>query len=199
VRPTTTRERSRRYQRQANSLQRQANNILEEQLSALNNMTQQQQFLQTPTDARPRGECPYCKELMVVGASTCPHCRTTGITWHSPVQPAPIEQSAPSKQSAPSSRSYRPYRHYVQQQVNPVRRQHQLSPEAAAGLEVCELRNQISKVALRREKMRRRLRGSTEIASCAVCNEKLPSNEAECFNCQYRELRKRIDQLTNKL
>ena len=73
VRPTTTRERSRMYQRRAN-------NLLEEQLYATQDLGQQQRN-QFSTDARPRGTCPACLELMLVGASTCPNCHTTGITW----------------------------------------------------------------------------------------------------------------------
>lgn len=70
MRLTTGRERSRRYQREANDL-------LEEQLDAMQNLAQPQ----TPSDTRPRGTCPACLEMMLRGASTCPHCHTTGITW----------------------------------------------------------------------------------------------------------------------
>ena len=35
-----------------------------------------------PNDTRPRETCPECLELMLVGASTCPHCHTNGITWY---------------------------------------------------------------------------------------------------------------------
>jgi DnaJ-class molecular chaperone len=34
-----------------------------------------------PNDTRPRGTCPECLEMMLVGASTCPYCQTTGIVW----------------------------------------------------------------------------------------------------------------------
>lgn len=74
IRPTTGRERARRYQRQAN-------NLLEEQLYAIQNLAQPQQVIQAPSDSRPRGTCPACMEMMLVGASTCPHCHTSGITW----------------------------------------------------------------------------------------------------------------------
>ena len=70
MRLTTGRERSRRYQREANDL-------LEEQLDAMQNLAQPQ----TPSDTRPRGTCPACLEMMLRGASTCPHCHTTGIIW----------------------------------------------------------------------------------------------------------------------
>jgi hypothetical protein len=76
LRPTTTRERSRRYQREANDL-------LEQQLHAIQNQAQPRnvtQVRQVPSDTRPRRACPECLEMMLVGASTCPHCRTTGIT-----------------------------------------------------------------------------------------------------------------------
>ena len=74
IRPTTGRERARKYQRQANDL-------LEEQLYAIQNLTQPQQVSQALSDSRPRGTCPACMEMMLVGASTCPHCQTSGITW----------------------------------------------------------------------------------------------------------------------
>jgi len=73
IRPTTGRERSRMYQRQANDL-------LEEQLYAIQNLSQQQ-VTPFPNDTRPRGTCPACHELMIVGASMCPHCQTEGIFW----------------------------------------------------------------------------------------------------------------------
>lgn len=73
IRPTTGRERSRMYQRQANDL-------LEEQLYAIQNLSQQQ-VTPFPNDTRPRGTCPACHELMIVGASMCPHCQTKGIFW----------------------------------------------------------------------------------------------------------------------
>ena len=76
LRPTTTRERSRRYQREANDL-------LEQQLYAIKGQAQPQiinQVRQVPNDTRPRRACPACLEMILVGASTCPHCRTTGIT-----------------------------------------------------------------------------------------------------------------------
>lgn len=101
VRPTTTRERSRMYQRRAN-------NLLEEQLYAIQDLGQQQ-GTQVPTDSRPRGTCPACLELMLVGASTCPHCHTTGVTWPSapaarppgitwPSAPAPNPQTVRKKE-----------------------------------------------------------------------------------------------------
>jgi DnaJ-class molecular chaperone len=77
--PQTTRERSRKYQREANAL-------LEEQLNAIENLAQQQ----SPTDARPRGTCPECLEMMLVGASTCPHCHTAGITWSTETTQEPV-------------------------------------------------------------------------------------------------------------
>ena len=76
LRPTTTRERSRRYQREANDL-------LEQQLYAIQDTAKTRnvtQVRQVPSDTRPRRACPACLEMMLVGASTCPHCRTTGIT-----------------------------------------------------------------------------------------------------------------------
>ena len=76
LRPTTTRERSRRYQREANDL-------LEQQLYAIQDQAKPRnvtQVRQVPNDSRPRRACPACLEMMLVGASTCPHCRTTGIT-----------------------------------------------------------------------------------------------------------------------
>ena len=73
IRPTTTRERSRLYQRQAND-------ILEEQLYALQDLSQQQ-VVSSPNDSRPRGTCPACHEFIVFGASTCRYCQTSGITW----------------------------------------------------------------------------------------------------------------------
>lgn len=88
IRPTTTRERSRMYQRRAN-------NLLEDQLNVMQNLAQQQ-FIQVPTDARPRGTCPACLELMVVGASTCPSCQTTRITWPS----APNQTSVSNRRDA---------------------------------------------------------------------------------------------------
>lgn len=78
--PQTTRERSRKYQREANEL-------LEEQLYAIQNLAQPQ----TPSDTRPRGTCPECLEMMLVGASTCPHCHTTGITWSTEIITEPVE------------------------------------------------------------------------------------------------------------
>ena len=78
IRPTTGRERARKYQRQAN-------NLSEEQLYTMQNLAQQQST-QVPNDMRRRGTCPACLEMMLVGASTCPHCQTTGITW--PGQPS---------------------------------------------------------------------------------------------------------------
>ena len=77
--PQTTRERSRKYQRQANEL-------LEDQLYAIQNLAQPQ----TPSDTRPRGECPSCKEMMLRGASTCPYCHTTGITWSTETRQEPV-------------------------------------------------------------------------------------------------------------
>jgi hypothetical protein len=76
--PQTTRERSRKYQREANDL-------LAEQLYAMQNLAQPQ----TPSDTRPRGKCPECLEMMLVGASTCPHCHTTGITWSTETRQEP--------------------------------------------------------------------------------------------------------------
>ncbi len=97
VRPTTGRERSRKYQRQTNQL-------LSGQLNALEWISQPsaqewdgrppsqpsaQEWdgrpLSQPSareqDGRPRRPCPACLEFMIEGASTCPHCQTSGITW----------------------------------------------------------------------------------------------------------------------
>jgi hypothetical protein len=62
LRPTTGRERSRRYQRQSNRL-------LEELVD--------QDFYGGPpasSDTRTRMECPACREYVVVGASICAFC-----------------------------------------------------------------------------------------------------------------------------
>jgi hypothetical protein len=32
-------------------------------------------------DVRPRGTCPACLEMILVGASKCMHCGTEGIIW----------------------------------------------------------------------------------------------------------------------
>ncbi len=91
IRPTTGRERARKYQRQANDL-------LEEQLYAIQNLAPQQQIQQPspfPNDTRPRGTCPACLEMMLVGATTCPHCHTTGIAWPTGTS---ISTSAPTWQ-----------------------------------------------------------------------------------------------------
>jgi hypothetical protein len=93
IRPTTGRERARRYQRQAN-------NLLEEQLYAIQNLAQPQQVIQAPSDSRPRGTCPACMEMMLVGASTCPHCHTSGITWPGEVR----ESLATNNQNLSSKR-----------------------------------------------------------------------------------------------
>ena len=82
MRLTTGRERSRRYQREANDL-------LEEQLDVMQNLAQPQ-TPQTPSDTRPRGKCPECLELMLVGASTCPYCHTTGVTWQTETIQEPV-------------------------------------------------------------------------------------------------------------
>ena len=79
MRLTTGRERSRRYQREANDL-------LEEQLYAIQNLAQPQ----APSDTRPRGTCPECHEMMLRGASTCPYCHTTGITWSTETRQEPV-------------------------------------------------------------------------------------------------------------
>jgi hypothetical protein len=78
--PQTTRERSRKYQREANEL-------LEEQLHAIQDLAQPQ----TPSDTRPRRPCPWCLEMMLRGASTCPHCHTTGITWSTETTREPVD------------------------------------------------------------------------------------------------------------
>jgi|LakMenEpi03Aug12_release.lakeMendotaPanAssembly.Ray.scaffolds.fasta_scaffold345853_2 hypothetical protein len=75
IRPTTTRERSRLYQRRAN-------NLLEDQLNVMQNLAQQQ-VSKASSDGRRRGPCPNCLEFMLVGASTCPHCNEKGISWSS--------------------------------------------------------------------------------------------------------------------
>ena len=80
MRLTTGRERSRRYQREANDL-------LEEQLDVMQSLAQPQ----APSDTRPRGKCPECLEMMLIGASTCPHCHTTGITWSTETTQEPVE------------------------------------------------------------------------------------------------------------
>ena len=82
MRLTTGRERSRRYQREANDL-------LEEQLDVMQNLAQPQ-TPQAPSDTRPRGKCPECLEMMLQGASTCPYCHTTGITWSTETRQEPV-------------------------------------------------------------------------------------------------------------
>ena len=89
MRLTTGRERSRRYQREANDL-------LEEQLDAMQNLAQPQ-TPQTPSDTRPRGKCPECLEMMLQGASTCPYCHTTGITWRTETTQEPNAKDACNK------------------------------------------------------------------------------------------------------
>lgn len=208
IRPTTSRERSRLYQRRANSL-------LEEQLGALQSLGHQQQFAPVPTDVRLRGTCPACMELMLVGASTCPHCHTTGITWPSAPDRCPncvsvipfgastcphchttglTWPSAPSQAPIPH---FQPFQssHNVRRQVDPREQQKQREREAEAGPEVTKLRKEISKVAQRRDKMRQSVGNHT---CCTACNEKMPTGTTDCFNCQYKELRQRIDRLTNK-
>jgi hypothetical protein len=84
--PQTTRERSRKYQREANDL-------LEAQLHAIQDLAQQQ----TPTDTRQRGKCPECLEMMLIGASTCPHCHTTAITWSTEKNQVPVNTKGGNK------------------------------------------------------------------------------------------------------
>ena len=48
-----------------------------------------------PQDGRQRGTCPACMEMMLVGASVCPHCRTTGVTWPGDT-PKPVDIARPS-------------------------------------------------------------------------------------------------------
>ena len=86
MRLTTGRERSRRYQREANDL-------LEEQLYAIQNLAQPQ----APSDTRPRGTCPECHEMMLRGASTCPYCHTTGITWQTETIQEPVKTKGGKK------------------------------------------------------------------------------------------------------
>ena len=77
LRPTTGRERARKYQRQANQLlEAQVNEM--QQLNAMQHAQQQQQVSE---NTRPRGACPHCHEFMLVGANVCPHCKSQGITW----------------------------------------------------------------------------------------------------------------------
>ena len=61
----------------------------EEQSYALQDVSQQQRFTQIPNDSRTRGTCPACLEMMLVGASTCPYCHTTDITWPGLTNPQP--------------------------------------------------------------------------------------------------------------
>lgn len=61
--------------------------------------------------------------------------------------------------------------------------------------EVWILREEISKVAQRREKMRQKLKNASETSSCPGCNEKLLIGQSDCFNCEYKELRQRLDAL----
>ena len=89
MRLTTGRERSRRYQREANDL-------LEEQLDVMQNLAQPQ-TPQAPSDTRPRGKCPECLEMMLQGASTCPYCHTTGITWSTETRQEPNAKDACKK------------------------------------------------------------------------------------------------------
>ena len=77
IRPTTGRERARKYQRQANQLlEAQVN-----EMQKLNAMQRAQQQQLVSEDTRPRGACPHCHEFMLVGANVCPHCKSQGITW----------------------------------------------------------------------------------------------------------------------
>ena len=191
VRPTTTRERSRMYQRRAN-------NLLEEQLYAMQDLGQQQ-GTQVPTDSRPRGTCPACLELMLVGASTCPHCHTTGITWPSAPAPTPHSHSHSVQSSSSTITKYIPNPHTARKTKSSFvldNEERQREADRAAGPEVLKLREEISKVAQRRDKMRQKLKGETNTLTCTACNEKLPTGQSDCFNCQYKELRKRIDDLT---
>jgi len=84
VRPTTGRERSRKYQRQTNQLLRGQLNAFE-RISQPSAQEWDGRPLSQPSaqeqDGRPRRPCPACLEFMIEGASTCPHCQTSGITW----------------------------------------------------------------------------------------------------------------------
>lgn len=197
LRPTTTRERSRMYQRRANRL-------LELQLDAMQNLGQQQ-GTHVPTDTRPRGTCPACMELMLVGASTCPHCHTTGISWPSAPAPTPHSHSHSIQTSSSTITKYIPNNarktkssFVLKNEASFVLKNEERQREAdrAAGPEVLKLREEISKVARRRDKMRQKLKGDTNAFTCTACNEKLPAIHSDCFNCQYKALRKRIDDLT---
>jgi hypothetical protein len=77
IRPTTTRERSRMYQREANNL-----------LADLGTSS--------PNDSRPRGACPACREMIIIGASTCPNCQTSDITWSEAENGGDIGRSLPA-------------------------------------------------------------------------------------------------------
>ena len=167
IRPTTGRERARKYQRQANDL-------LEEQLYALQNLAPQQQILQPtpiPNDTRPRGTCPACLEMMLVGASTCPYCQTTGIIW-----PETSQQRAEAELRAQEAQ--------LRDQMHREARK-ELEARAVSELKQDQSRrHQVNITKRENEKRAASAELGVDAIQCPFCAVFIPTTSTSCPHCE---------------
>ena len=192
VRFTTGRERSRMYQRQTNAL---LEEILTTQQFGYQNVGQ--------VDLRPRATCPACLEMILVGATTCPHCKTAGITW--PETAVPTLESSSSTPVPLDTPSLEEYWMREDQKLNAERkawrtRNREEEKRRISDLppEVVSLRDEIASVTRRRDKLRQRLKDSDTQAKCASCGEGLISATESCLQCEYLRLRGELDRLKQR-
>ena len=84
--------------------------------------------------------------------------------------------------------------------IKPPKTQAEIDAEAEDNLlspEIRLLRNQIASVARRREKLRQKLKNQPQVAVCKICHEKLASKSDSCPQCNYLELRARLDAMND--
>ncbi len=113
-------------------------------------------------DTRPRGTCPACLEMMIVGASVCPYCRTTGITWSTETSQqradeqlrAQMAREAQEAQDVSEWEQEQPRR----QQLNSTKRVHE---KRAASVEL-----------------------GVDVIQCPFCAVFIPATSTSCPHCE---------------
>ena len=124
-------------------------------------------------DTRPRGTCPACLEMMIVGASVCPYCRTTGITWSTETS----QQRAEEQLRAQEAR--------LRAQEAQLRAQMDRDARAVSELEQDQLRrHQVNSTKRLHEKQVASVELGVDVIQCPFCAVFIPATSTSCPHCE---------------
>ena len=120
-------------------------------------------------DTRPRGTCPACLEMMIVGASVCPYCRTTGITWLTGTSQKPGDEQLRAQEAQLRAQMAREAR-----EAQDVSEWEQEQPR----------RQQLNSTKRVHEKRAASVELGVDVIQCPFCAVFIPATSTSCPHCE---------------